>query len=216
MSLYIFFLYFLVFITIKKTSIHRSLNLQIPIPKEAIQYLIYAGVSTTDRPAISPRIVLGSLIIKHLGKFADRETVEQILENMYKQYFLGFSSFTSAPPFDPSLFVEFKKLLGMDNLNAINEKIVALKTRLETSKNDSKPSDSDQKPPENNNDSENRGRVIFDTTAFPQDIAYPTDLNLLSDGREKSEYLIDILYDPSNMKKSQGLSAWLPADTTYT
>jgi hypothetical protein len=30
-------------------------------------------------------------------------------------------------------------------------------------------------------------------TACPQDIAYPTDLDLLSDARQKSEELIDIL-----------------------
>lgn len=41
------------------------------------------------------------------------------------------------------------------------------------------------------------GRVIFDATACPQDIAYPTDLNLLSDAREKAEELIDFLYDPA-------------------
>src|SRR5262249_4138092 len=31
-------------------------------------------------------------------------------------------------------------------------------------------------------------------TACPQDIAYPTDLNLLNDAREKSEELIDELH----------------------
>ena len=36
----------------------------------------------------------------------------------------------------------------------------------------------------------------MDATACPQDIAYPTDLNLLSDAREKAEELIDVLYDP--------------------
>jgi hypothetical protein len=35
----------------------------------------------------------------------------------------------------------------------------------------------------------------MDATACPQDIAYPTDLDLLSAAREKSEYLIDLLYD---------------------
>ncbi|MEI6143518.1 MAG: hypothetical protein WCP85_29850 [Mariniphaga sp.] len=44
---------------------------------------------------------------------------------------------------------------------------------------------------------ENKGRVIYDATACPQDIAFPTDLNLLSDAREKSEQLIDLLYDQS-------------------
>jgi hypothetical protein len=42
---------------------------------------------------------------------------------------------------------------------------------------------------------EHKGRVIFDATACPQDIAYPTDLNLLNDAREKLEELIDVVYD---------------------
>jgi transposase, IS5 family len=37
--------------------------------------------------------------------------------------------------------------------------------------------------------------LIFDATACPQDIAYPTDLDLLSDAREKTEQLIDQLYN---------------------
>jgi len=173
----------------------------IPWDEVCAIYLKHVGVSSTGRPAISPRVVLGSLIIKHLGNLDDRETVEQIRENMYMQYFLGYSNFTTAPPFDPTLFVEFRKRLGMDNLNAINDKIIALKTKLEASKTQSKPSDPDQDPTEHNSGSENRGRVIFDATACPQDIAYPTDLNLLSDAREKAEQLIDILYDPALHKK---------------
>jgi hypothetical protein len=37
------------------------------------------------------------------------------------QYFLGYSSFTDETPFDASLFVDFRKRLGLENLNAINE-----------------------------------------------------------------------------------------------
>ena len=108
------------------------------------------------------------------------------------QYFLGFPSFSIESPFDPSLFVEFRKKLGVDQINAINEKIISLKTHLESPKKESKPAES------NNNDShdnDHRGRVIYDATACPQDIAYPTDLDLLSDARKKSEQLIDLLYD---------------------
>ena len=115
----------------------------IPWDEVCAIYLKHVGVSITGRPAISPRVVLGSLIIKHLGNLDDRETVEQIRENMYMQYFLGYSSFTTAPPFDPSLFVDFRKRLGMDNLNAINDKIVALKTQMEVSRTESTSSDPD-------------------------------------------------------------------------
>jgi hypothetical protein len=40
-----------------------------------------------------------------------------------------------------------------------------------------------------------KGKVIIDATACPQDIAYPTDPDLLSDARQKSEELTDLLYD---------------------
>jgi transposase, IS5 family len=161
-------------------------------------YLKHVGVSRTGRPALSPRVVIGSMIIKHILNLDDRETVDQISENMYMQYFLGFSSFSIEPAFDPSLFVEFRKKLGADQINAINEKIISLKTTLESPKTESKPECSNDKGP---NDNDHRGRVIYDATACPQDIAYPTDLDLLSDAREKSEHLIDLLYDPDIHKK---------------
>ena len=188
------------------------------------------GTCNTGRPPLSPRIVLASLIIKHLCNLDDRETVDQITENMYMQYFLGYPSFTTASPFDASLFVTFRKILGIENVNAINEKIVALKTHLGALRQDEKTTNNEHGPtddisigppqvPQSTNDNisvegtignttavvqvkENKGRVIFDATACPQDIAYPTDLDLLSDAREKSEQLIDLLYDrPLHRKK---------------
>lgn len=39
-----------------------------------------------------------------------------------------------------------------------------------------------------------KGRILIDATACPQDIAYPTDLKLLNDCREKTEELIDLVY----------------------
>lgn len=131
----------------------------------------------------------------------DRETVDQISENIYMQYFLGYPTFTNESPFDASLFVEFRKRLGMDNINAINEKIVAIKTKLEGSHNSDKEPDisqnGDDKSGDNQgniNDTGCKGRVIYDATACPQDIAYPTDLNLLNNAREKLEELIDHIY----------------------
>lgn len=168
-------------------------------------YLKQVGVAETGRPALSPRLVIGSMIIKHMCNLDDRETVDQISENMYMQYFLGYSSFTPYPPFDPSLFVEFRKRLGMDNLNAINEKIIALKTKLESTgdKTGPKPVENDleDNQAQGSGQPENKGRVIFDASVGPQDIAYPTDLDLLSDAREKTEELIDKLYVPSLHQK---------------
>jgi hypothetical protein len=122
-------------------------------------------------------------------------------ENIYMQYFLGYSSFTNEPPFDASLFVDFRKRLGIDCLNYINEKIAELKANL-TSQSSLASEKSDNEPIDSNNfhgqsEVQNKGKIIFDATACPQDIAYPTDLDLLSDAREKSEQLIDKLYRPA-------------------
>jgi hypothetical protein len=62
---------------------------------------------------INPRVAIGAMILKHLCNTSDRETVLQIQENIYMQYFIGYSSFSNEPPFDPSLFVEFRKRLGI-------------------------------------------------------------------------------------------------------
>ncbi|SFF06034.1 transposase [Flavobacterium xueshanense] len=74
----------------------------------------------------------------HLCDIDERETVAQISENIYMQHFLGYSSFSDEPPFDASLFVTFRKHLRLDVLNTINEKIVAIKTKLEDNKRDRK------------------------------------------------------------------------------
>jgi transposase, IS5 family len=157
---------------------------------------------------INPRVAIGAMILKHLCNTSDRETVLQIQENIYMQYFIGYSSFSNEPPFDPSLFVEFRKRLGIEQINQINEKILGLSPAQ-----DNKPLSSTAKSDDNGNDPPmvgpgcdeaapageiaHQGQLIVDATACPQDIAYPTDLNLLNDAREKSEELIDLVYDPA-------------------
>ena len=117
-------------------------------------YLKAVPKSTTGRPALNPRVVLGSIIIKHLCDIDDRETVAQISENIYMQHFLGYSSFSDEPPFDASLFVTFRKHLSLDVVNTITEKIVAIKTKLEQDKSEPK-DDSDSAI---NDENPNEGR----------------------------------------------------------
>jgi hypothetical protein len=145
------------------------------------------------RPDINPRVVLGAIIIKHMCDLDDRETVEQISENIYMQYFLGYSSFCDTPPFDPSLFVEFRKRLGLEQINAINEKILQVKLKMEQKKNPSDQSNNNDEPPTH------QGSLIVDATACPQEIAYPTDLDLLNDAREKCEHLMDEAFKYSSL-----------------
>jgi transposase, IS5 family len=174
-------------------------------------YTRQVGISRTGRPPISSRIVIGSLIIKHMCNLDDRETVAQIAENMYMQYFLGYSSFNPEPPFDASLFVEFRTRMGLEQINAINERIHVLYHDMAKGGDvgDRKaPGEDINKGSAAGQDSQSveavekqaeeapahKGRVLFDATACPQDIAYPTDLGLLSEAREKSEELIDEIY----------------------
>lgn len=173
-------------------------------------YQSQMGNSKTGADGINPRVAIGSMILKHICNLSDRETVLQIQENMYMQYFIGYSSFSDEEPFDPSLFVDFRKRLGIEQINAINEKILG----LSNTDNSDKGSDNASKTQKTNAPKDvvlsntlskddptatitHKGKLIADATACPQDIAYPTDLNLLSDAREKSEELIDVLYDAS-------------------
>jgi hypothetical protein len=54
------------------------------------------------------------------------------------------------------------------------------------------------KTPDDNDDDRpsNKGKMIVDATCTPADIAYPTDLNLLNEAREKTEAMIDTMHAP--------------------
>lgn len=163
-------------------------------------YWKHVPEKSTGRPALNPRIVLGAIIIKHLCDLDDRETVDQISENIYMQYFLGYSSFCDVPPFDASLFVEFRKRLGLEQINKINERISKIKQELEK-KSDGKKRKNDEDNHDNEQEITHKGSLITDATACPQDIAFPTDIDLLNDAREKSEELMDFLFEVSSMQK---------------
>ena len=75
-------------------------------------------------PAKSFRMALGSLIIKEKLGTSDIETVEQIRENPYLQYFIGLSSYSNEPPFDSSMLSHFRQRIDIDLVNKINESMV--------------------------------------------------------------------------------------------
>ena len=139
-------------------------------------------------PAKSFRMALGALIIKEKLGVSDRETVEQIRENPYLQYFIGQSSYSNELPFDPSLLVHFRQRISPNLINKVNERMVK-KIRSITPVKPEKKKDSDAK-----NESPNRGKLIIDAPSAPADISYPTDLGLLNRARVHTEKIIDILY----------------------
>ena len=80
------------------------------------------------------RMALGALIIKEKLGISDRETVEQIKENPYLQYFLGMDNYTNAPLFDASLMVYFQERIGQDVVKEINSYMVIGLTKVKPNK----------------------------------------------------------------------------------
>jgi hypothetical protein len=82
----------------------------------------------------------------------------------------------------------FRKRFSQAMLAEINEWI--LHGPPEEDACDSNPDDADE------TNRPNQGKMIVDATCTPADIAYPTDLSLLNETREKSEQIIDAMHEP--------------------
>ena len=158
--------------------------------------------SKMGAPCKDARLIIGALIIKHKMNLADEEVIEQLKENIYMQFFVGFSSYQYKQAFAPSLFVEIRKRLGKQVFDEFTDKLIDRVENLKESKHKkpaAKPQEEDddkgqdQDPPVEDQ-IENKGKLILDTTVAPQEIKYPTDLNLLNECREKTEELIDGLW----------------------
>jgi transposase, IS5 family len=142
------------------------------------------------RPGVSPRIVLGALIIKHLENLDDRSVIQAIQENIYMQYFVGLKEFTIDPVFDPSLFVEIRKRVGYKLFDTLSTDLIRSVSEKKDSKhNKKKKDDGDGDEPIN------KGKMQVDATVADQYITYPTDNGILNESRKKCEKMIDKLYE---------------------
>lgn len=152
-------------------------------------------------PAKPFRMALGALIIKERLGTSDAETVEQIRENPYLQYFLGLSQYSEQAPFDASMLVHFRKRLSLEMVQQINEQVVLGANRAEIKENKDNADFISGRDQENDNNGDdppappNQGQLILDASCAPADIRYPTDLNLLNQARETTEVIIDVLYE---------------------
>src|SRR5699024_3425020 len=80
--------------------------------------------SSRGQQAFSVSMALGALYIQQRKGLSDRETVEEITENPYLQYFIGLPEFQEEPPFDASMMTHFRKRLDAAIINQLNEAIV--------------------------------------------------------------------------------------------
>lgn len=98
----------------------------IPWDKVERKYVKAFKSSNRGEEALPVRVALGSLIIKERLGLSDRETTQQIMENPYLQFFIGFTAFKDdEPPFHHSLMTHFRERLGAEILMEINEWIIA-------------------------------------------------------------------------------------------
>lgn len=180
----------------------------VPWSKAEKEYIKSLGDTTQGSKAFPVRLALGALIIKERMKLSDEETVQQITENPYLQYFIGLPAFQDEKPFDSSSMTHFRKRLGSSIINQVNEWIVEAQTKppAEGDDNDdpsggggpghSSPSGTPKGEGTQKEERPNQGKLLLDATCAPADIAYPTDLRLLNEAREKLEGIIDTLHLP--------------------
>lgn len=157
------------------------------------------------RPAKDARLVIGAVIIKHKLCLSDEETIEQIREDLYYQTFVGLKMFQTKAIFAPSLFVEIRKRMGKQVLNAFEQSIINAVSAEQAKKSDddSDGSGTAHSADENKttNETSHKGQLIVDATVVEQVIRFPTDLGLLNEAREISEKIIDELHPHTLFKK---------------
>jgi hypothetical protein len=168
------------------------------IPWEEFEEEYAKNFSENKRAPAKPfRMALGSLIIKEILGISDRETVEQIKENPYLQYFIGLEVYENKEPFDASMLVHFRQRIGMDLVNQINKKMVKEAEEEILAEVEEKEGEEGE---EGEGENQNRGKLLIDATCAPADIKYPTDIGILNEAREKTEKIIDNLYKKTKKK----------------
>lgn len=188
---------------------NRWVKLSQCIPWDELSESYYQGFSAErGRPLKEARLVIGAVIIKHKLNLSDVETVQQIQENPYLQFFVGLPGYQQEEPFAASLFVEIRKRMGSTVFEAFHRAIIA--AHDDEKKKQSGPPH--QPPPQSPAsglseassapqdeatpqpvEPPHQGQLILDATVVEQAIRYPTDLSLLNEAREFSEQIIDKL-----------------------
>ena len=129
-----------------------------------------------NKPA---RMVVGALIVKHVENLSDEKTIQAIQENPYMQYLLGLPKFTEKPVFVPELFVSVRKRLDHDFFNLL--------TLMLAEADGSKP----KKGHTDEEGNDHGGTMKIDATCCDAEVRYPTDCNLLEDGSNLIDRLLD-------------------------
>ncbi|MHA1381458.1 MAG: IS5 family transposase [Candidatus Helarchaeota archaeon] len=165
--------------------------------------IVYSKAMCEDfgRPSLDARIVIGTLIIKHKKGLTGEETIEEIKENPYLQYFIGYEEFSHKAPFTPSLFVALRNRLGVKAFDQLSQAFISGVEKVERPEESKKDKDNKGSGGSVSGNSKNQGTLILDASVAPQGIKFPTDLDLLNDVREYTEQVIDKLWEPGEGKR---------------
>ena len=160
---------------------NRWIQLGFHLPWDALVKIYISKFSRKQgTPSTNPRWIIGSLIIKHILTLSDEETLQIISENPYMQFFLDCNSFNPKYLFSPTVFVDIRKRLGNDIFNQFSDELIKICFPEKIKKEESV---------------KNKGELKVDATVADQYIRYPNDLGLLNEAREKTEIIIDYLFD---------------------
>lgn len=203
----------------KLSKQNRWVQLGDSLPWDTIEQIYNARLNNGKRGAGNKpaRMIIGTLLIKHKMNLSDYETIEAIRENPYMQYMLGLEEFTDKGVFDPNPFVTIRKRLGNSDFNDMSESLLKLQIErhegqvrqrhIKDSSGSGNNNDDDIPYPgsassdirsaeptsssSSDADASHKGVLKIDATCSDAEVRYPTDLDLLHDGCEVLERVID-------------------------
>jgi len=156
------------------------------VPWDVVEERYAAQFTNNGHPEHPTRMALGALLIQRRLKCNDEWLVKHVDENPYLKFFIGIKE-CGPCPFGASTLVAFRKRFSEEDMAAILEASI--------------PKEEKKEDPDDGDDPPNRGTLILDANCCPADIAYPQDVDLLNQAREKVEKTVDELCRQTEQKK---------------
>jgi hypothetical protein len=152
---------------------------------------------TAGASAKPARMVIGAMIVKHITRLSDQDTIEMIQENPYMQYLCGLGEFTDQPIFDSSLFVDLRKRISDNDISKMTEALLKreqqMKEDMRKHKEDEARNRGEEPPAAHAVDEnasaftdskgrEHKGVLKIDATCADAEVRYPVDVDIIDDG----------------------------------
>ncbi len=143
---------------------HELVILSDKIDWGRLEVLFEEYYSDKGRKAISTRLMLGLLLLKHMKNLSDEAVCDMWIENPYFQYFCGEKLFQYKLPMDRSSISRWRKRVDLEKLEKILQEslFVAYSVGALSAKDVSK--------------------IAVDTTVQEKAVDYPSEIKLLLDG----------------------------------